>query len=46
MLPILQFVFSSFWVWAGTAVLLGIVAEGVRAMAQSVISVIATVLRK
>ena len=29
MLEILHFVFSSFWTWAGTAILLGIVTDGV-----------------
>jgi hypothetical protein len=28
MLPILQFIFSSFWIWLGTAVLLWIVTAG------------------
>jgi hypothetical protein len=34
MLEVMQFVFSSFWVWLGTAILLGIVfgciAEGMK----------------
>lgn len=29
MLPILQFVFSSFWTWLGFAVLLAIAVQGV-----------------
>jgi hypothetical protein len=29
MLEVLQFIFSSFWVWLGTVILLGIVAQGV-----------------
>jgi len=27
MLEVLQFIFSSFWVWLGTVILLGVVAE-------------------
>ena len=29
MIEVLQFVFSSFWIWLGTAILLAIVASGV-----------------
>jgi hypothetical protein len=29
MLPVLQFIFSSFWTWSGTAVLMLIATEGV-----------------
>lgn len=37
MLEILQFIFSSFWVWAGTVVLLGVATEGaLRLMATAI----------
>jgi len=29
MLEILKFIFSSFWVWLGTVILIAIIAEGV-----------------
>ena len=32
MLEVLQFVFSSFWVWLGTAILLGIATDGATRM--------------
>lgn len=28
MLPVLQFVFSGFWTWAGMTIMLGVVANG------------------
>lgn len=28
MLEILQFIFSSFWIWLGTLILVGAIAEG------------------
>jgi len=34
MLEILKFVFSSFWIWLGTAVFLGIIAEGLSGMVR------------
>ena len=40
MLPILQFIFSSFWVWLGTAVLLGIVANGVQQLLIAVVTLV------
>lgn len=30
MLEILQFIFSSFWVWLGTFFLLGVITTGIR----------------
>jgi hypothetical protein len=33
MLDVLNFVFSGFWVWLGTAILLGIVVRGAIAIA-------------
>ena len=29
MLEVMKFIFSSFWVWLGTAILLGIIANGI-----------------
>ena len=29
MLEVLKFIFSSFWVWLGTVVMLGVIAEGI-----------------
>lgn len=28
MLEVLQFIFSSFWVWLGTVILVGVIAKG------------------
>lgn len=40
MLPVLQFTFSSFWTWAGTAILLAIATEGVtRVLAALLVAV-------
>jgi len=41
MIEILQFIFSSFWVWLGFAILLGIATEG----ALRVLVVLMTALR-
>lgn len=37
MLDILKFVFSSFWTWAGTAILLSIATEGASRMLASLV---------
>lgn len=29
MIEVLKFIFSSFWVWAGTVILFGVIAEGI-----------------
>lgn len=42
MLEVMQFVFSSFWVWLGTAILLGIVSDGVTRL----VALFATILRR
>lgn len=36
-LEILKFVFSSFWTWAGTVIMLGIVTEGISRAFQALI---------
>ena len=36
MLEILQFVFSSFWTWAGTVILLGVIVGGVVGLFQAI----------
>lgn len=39
-LDILKFIFSSFWIWAGTVVLLGIVVDGIsRAWSSLILAV-------
>lgn len=39
-MQILEFVFSSFWTWAGTAILLATVTEGVsRVLAAAVMTI-------
>ena len=45
MLPILQFVFSSFWIWAGTVVLISAVASAAVATLGQVVAVFSTVFR-
>ena len=35
LLEVLEFVFSSFWIWLGTTVTLGVVAEGLGATIRS-----------
>jgi hypothetical protein len=40
MLAILQFVFSSFWVWAGSALLLTIAAQGVFGILSAVLAAV------
>ncbi len=37
MIEILEFVFSSFWIWLGFAILLGIVTQGAWRLVWSVI---------
>lgn len=37
MLDVLQFIFSSFWHWLGTLILLAVVAEGLGGMFRVVI---------
>lgn len=37
MLDILNFIFSSFWVWAGTVVLLAIVTQGATALFAAIV---------
>lgn len=32
MLEILQFIFSSFWIWLGTLLLLGVIVKGIIAV--------------
>jgi hypothetical protein len=40
MLPILQFVFSGFWIWLGSAILLSIAVAGVSQVLAAVIHAI------
>lgn len=40
MLPILQFIFSDFWHFAGTVILLGMVIQGIVAAAVGVAAVL------
>lgn len=35
MLEVLQFIFSSFWIWFGTVILLGAFASGVASVAAA-----------
>lgn len=46
MLEVLQFVFSSFWVWAGTVVLISVVGTAALSLAQVAITLVAGVIRK
>lgn len=38
MLEILQFIFSDFWIWLGTVILLGVVAEAITGFIRITIS--------
>jgi hypothetical protein len=35
MLAVLQFIFSSFWHWIGTVILLGVIAEGIGGLVRN-----------
>jgi hypothetical protein len=37
MLEILKFIFSSFWIWLGTAILLGVIAGGISGFIRIVV---------
>ena len=46
MLPILQFIFSSFWIWAGSVVLLSILATGVAAAFDGALKTLVLLIRR
>lgn len=37
MLEVLEFIFSSFWIWLGMAIFLAIIAEGIGNVFQAII---------
>ena len=40
MLEVLQFVFSSFWVWLGSILMLGVVTQGLGAAVAAILSAV------
>lgn len=40
MLEVLQFVFSSFWVWLGSILMLGVVTQGLVAAVAAILSAV------